>query len=113
MVKGLDRLEKMTEESNMCEMIKTEEGDDLCSGDWDKQPFVLLLRVIQANGKPLPIGGFTTRAISQMLHDVAGAIPREVIIMNDQEVVMEFKEEVSLMDVSRLYMDCSIGKGNL
>ena len=75
----------------MCEMIKTEEGDDLCSGDWDKQPFVLLLRVIQANGKPLPIGGFTTRAISQMLHDVAGAIPREVIIMNDQEVVMEFK----------------------
>ena len=66
-----------------------------------RQPFVLLLRVMQANGKPLPIGGFTTRAMSQMLHEVAGAIPKEVIIMNDQEVVMELDEEMFLMDVSR------------
>ena len=81
-------------------MIKNEEGDDLCSGDWNEQPFVLLLRVPQANGKPLPKGGFTTRAMSQMLHEVAGAIPEEVVIMNDQEVVMELDEETSLMDVS-------------
>ena len=91
----------MTEESNKCEMIKTDEGDDLHSGDWEKQPFVLLLRVIQANGKPLHIGGFTTRAMSQMLHEVAGALPKEVVIMNNQEVVMELEEEASLMDVSR------------
>ena len=51
--------------------------------------------------------------MSQMLHEVAGAIPKEVVIMNDQEVVMELDEEMSLMDVLRLYMDCSIGKGNL
>ena len=36
-----------------------------------------------------------------MLHEVAGAIPKEVVIMNDQEVVMELDEETSLMDVSR------------
>ena len=79
-------------------MIKTEEKDDLCNREWNEQPFVLLLRIIQANGKPLPIGGFTTRAMSQMLHEVAGAIPKEVVIMNDQEVVMELDEEMSLMD---------------
>ena len=56
----------MSEESNMCEMIKNEEGDDFCSGDQKEQPSVLLLRVTQASGKPLPIGGFTARAMSQM-----------------------------------------------
>ena len=85
----------------MIGMIKTKEGDDLCSGDQNEQPFVLLLRVMQANGKPFPIGGFTARAMSQMLHEVAGAVPKEVVIMNDQEVVMELDEETFLMDVSR------------
>ena len=39
--------------------------------------------------------------MSQMLHEVAGLVPKEVVIMNDQEVVMELDEEMSLMDVSR------------
>ena len=57
--------------------------------------------MMQANGKPLPIGGFIARAMSQMLHEIAGVVPKEVVIMNDQEVVMELDEETSLMDVSR------------
>ena len=89
----------MAQGSDMSEMIKTEEGDDPCMGDWSGQPFVLLLRVTQYNGKPLPIGGFTGRAMSQMLHEVAGVVPNEVVIMNDQEVVMELEEEISMMDV--------------
>ena len=56
---------------------------------------------MQANGNPLPIGGFTGRAMSQMLHEIAGMVPMEVVIMNDQEVVMELDEEMSLMDVLR------------
>ena len=36
-----------------------------------------------------------------MLHEIAGVVPKEVVIMNDQEVVMELDEETSLMDVSR------------
>ena len=91
----------MAEENDMRGMIKTDEGDDLHSVDWNEQPFLLLLRLMQVNGKPLHIGGFTTRAMSQMLHEVAGAIPKEVVIMNDQEVVMELDGETSFMDVSR------------
>ena len=49
----------------------------------------------------MPIGGFTARAMSQMLHEIAGVVPKEVVIMNDQEVVMELDEETSLMNVSR------------
>ena len=61
-----------------------------------------LLGVTQSNGKPLPIGGFTGRTMSQMLHEVARVVPKEVVIMNEQEVVMEMDEETSLMDVSRV-----------
>ena len=57
---------------------------------------------MQANGKAMPTGGFTGRAMSQMLHEIAGVVPKEVVIMNDQEVVMELDAEMSLMDVSRV-----------
>ena len=49
----------MAENGNMGEVVKTEVGKDIFVGDQNEQPFVLLLRVIQLNGKPLPIGGFT------------------------------------------------------
>ena len=35
----------MAKKSDMNEVIKTEEGDDPFMGDWNEQPFVLLLRV--------------------------------------------------------------------
>ena len=54
----------------------------------------------QLNGKPLPTGGFTGRAMSQMLHEAAGVVPKEEVIMNDQEV-LELEEETTLMKVSR------------
>ena len=43
----------------MDEVIKTEVGEDTFVGDWNEQPFALLLRETQLNGKLLPIGGFT------------------------------------------------------
>ena len=64
-MKGLDWLRGliMTDGNGINEMVKVEDGDDCCRGDQNDQPFVLLFRVIQANGKPLPIGGFTGRAM--------------------------------------------------
>ena len=91
----------MSEENDMNEVLQNEEENDTSKGDQNGQPFILLLRVTQANRKPLPIGGFTARAMSQMLHEITGVIPKEVVIMNDQEVVMELDEETSLMDVLR------------
>ena len=54
----------------------------------------------QLNGKPLPIGGLIGRAMSQMLNEVAVVIPKEVVVKNDQEVVIELEEETSIMEVS-------------
>ena len=40
------------------EMMQVEEGNECHHPDLRDQQFVLLLRVIQANGRPLPTGGF-------------------------------------------------------
>ena len=59
----------MAEGNDMDEEVKVEEEEGYFKGDKSEQPFVLLLRVTQASGKPLPIGGFTGRAMAQMLYE--------------------------------------------
>ena len=66
-----------------------------------KQAFVLLLRVTQANGKPLPIGGFNSRAMAQMLYEITAVTLKDVVILTDQEVVIELEKETPIMEVSR------------
>ena len=39
--------------------------------------------------------------MAQMLHEIAGVVPKEVVVLTDQEVVMTLKEEASMMKVSR------------
>ena len=92
----------MTEEEEVIEeIVKVEEGDECHHTDPKDRLFVLLLRVTQANGRPLPIGGFTSRAMIQMIHDIMGVIPKEVDILTDQEVVFEIEDQSSIIEVSR------------
>ena len=79
--------------------LKREEG--YLGEDKREQSFVLLLRVTQANGKPLPIGGFTGRAMAQMLCEMARVTLRDVVVLTDQEVVIESEMETPIMEVSR------------
>ena len=60
-VKGL----MMAEGNDMGEEVKVEEEEGYLGEDKREQSFVLLLTVTQANGKPLPIGGLTGRAMAQ------------------------------------------------
>ena len=78
-MKESDRLERliMAEGNDINEMVKVEDGEDCHEGDQNDQPFVLLLRVTQANGKPLPICEFTGRAMAQMLHEITGVVPKK------------------------------------
>ena len=62
----------MAEESEVGDIVKVEEGDEHCHTDPKDQLFVILLRVPQANGRPLPIGGFTSRAMTKMIHEIIG-----------------------------------------
>ena len=89
------------EEEVIEEIVKVEEGDECDCTDPKDRLFVLLLRVTQANGRPLPIGGFTSRAMTQMIHVITGVIPREVVILTDQEVVFEIEDQSSIIEVSK------------
>ena len=89
------------EEEVIEEIVKVEEGDEHHCIDPKDQLFVLLLRVTQANGRPLPIWGFTSRAMTQMIHDIMGVILREVVILTDQEVVFEIEDQSSITEMSR------------
>ena len=46
--------------------------------------------------------GFTSMAMTQMMHDIMGVIPREVVILTDQEVVFEIEDQSSIIEVSRV-----------
>ena len=91
----------MAEGKDMSEEVKVEEGEGYLGEDKREQAFVLLLRVTQANGKPLPIGGFTGRAMAQMLYEIAGVTPRDGVVLTDEEVVIELEMETPKMEVSR------------
>ena len=91
----------MAEGNYMGEEVKVEKEEGYLREDKREQSFVLLLRVTQARSKPLPIGGFTGRAMAQMLYEIAGVTPREVVILTDQEVVEELEMETPIMEVSR------------
>ena len=69
--------------------MQVEKGDECHHPDPRDWQFVLLLRVTQANGRLLPIEGFMSRAMVQMICDVMGVIPKEVEILTDQEVIVE------------------------
>ena len=93
----------MVEEKEVIEkMMQVEESDECHRPDLRDQQFVLLLRGTQANGRPLPTGGFMRSAMIQMICDIMGVIPKETDILTDQEVVLEVEDQSSIIEVSRV-----------
>ena len=104
--KSSERYEKimgliMAEGNSMSEEVMAEDEEGHLGEDKREQAFVLLLRVTQANGKPLPIGGFTNRVMAQMLYEMAGVTPKDVVVLTEQEVVIELEMETPIMEASR------------
>ena len=102
----------MAKGNDMDEEVKIEEEEGYLRGDKNEQPFVLLLGATQASGKPLLVGGFTGRAIAQMLYEIGGVTHREVVILTDQEVVVELEVDTPIMEVSRTVHGLYHGLGN-
>ena len=59
--------------------------------DVEENELSLLLRVNQLSGKTLPIGSFTERKISQMIHRAMGVAPMALILLGPKEVLLEFE----------------------
>ena len=87
----------MAEGNSMSEEVKAEDEESNLVEDKREQAFVVLSRVTQAN--PLPIGGFTNRAMAQMLYEITGVTSKDIVILTDQEVVIELEVETPIMEV--------------
>ena len=91
----------MAEGNSMSKEVKAEDEEGHLVEDKMEQAFVLLLRVTQDSSKPLPIGGFTSGVMAQMLYEVTGVTLRDVVILTDQIVVIELEMETPIMEVSK------------
>ena len=91
----------MVEEKEVMEKItQVENNEEYSHPNLTDHQFVLLLKVTQADGQPLPMEEFMSRAMVQMICDVTGVGPKEVEILSDQEAVVEVEEPSSIMEVS-------------
>ena len=62
----------------------------------------LLMKVIQSSGKPLPIGSYTERLVTHMVHRIAGVQPLGVTTMNEWDAIVELREEDLIVEVFQL-----------
>ena len=62
----------------------------------------LLIKITQPEEKPLPIGVITERSIYSLVKQVTGAEPLGVTVMNDRDVIIEFRPKVRLWEISSL-----------
>ena len=60
----------------------------------------MLLRVNQLSGKTLPIGSFTERKNSQMIHGATGVAPMALTLLGPKEVLLEFERTASVVEVA-------------
>ena len=70
-----------------------------------------LINVTQSNGKPIPMGSYTERMVTQMIDQVAGVQPLSVTIMNERESMVELREDNPIIDVSQLIQGLASWEG--
>ena len=71
----------------------------------------LLLNVVLSNGKPLSVGSYTERMVTQMIDRVAGVQPFTVTVVNEREAVVEAREDSPIIDVSQLIQELASWEG--
>ena len=91
----------MVEEKEVMEKItQVEDNEEYPHLNPKDHQFVLLLRVTQDDGQPLPMEESMSRAMVQKICEVTGVIPKQVEILMDQEVVVEVEDQSSIVEVS-------------
>ena len=63
---------------------------------------VLLLKITQPGGRPLPIGVITERSIMALVKEVINNIPIGVTIMTSSDTVLEFGRGARMFEISQL-----------
>ena len=68
----------------------------------ESNALALLMKFTQSGDKPLPVGVITEWSIYALIKQVTGTVPLGVTVMNDRDVIVEFRPKVRLWEVSLL-----------
>ena len=60
----------------------------------------LLMKMTQSAGKVLPVGVITERSVFALVKQATGVVPLGVTVMNDRDVLIEFRPKVRLREIS-------------
>ena len=86
-----------TEQSGACKL-----SDQSSNAKLGGEPTLsLLIKIIQFNGKPLPLGNFTEQAVGQLVYDLTGIKPVCVVKLNDCEVPFELDPKENVTGVAQ------------
>ena len=68
----------------------------------ESNALALLMRFTQPEDKPLLVGIITEWSMYALIKQVMGTVPLGVTVMNDRDVIVEFRPKVRLWEVSSL-----------
>ena len=81
--------------------------------EWEPvEPLLLLIQVMQVNGRSLPIGSFTARAIVYIVQRHTGYHPVNVEVMLERDAIIELEPEVRVGKYPNSYMGLMSGMGS-
>ena len=67
----------------------------------DRADLSMIIKITKVNGESLPYGTVTEELIVELFQNVFGAIPLEIIIINDQDVLVDFVAGTLVCDAAR------------
>ena len=71
------------------------------SGTAEKTELPILLRILQEDGRPLPIGSFTERSVTQKVHNLTGITLDRVTMVTPSPAILEFPTGCSVVHVAQ------------
>ena len=65
------------------------------------EPLLLLLKVTQTDGRPLPVGMFTACTVAQHVINLTGQNPVDVDVMNDCDAIIQMEPETTVVHATQ------------
>ena len=62
---------------------------------------LLLLKVTQTDGQPLPVGMFTAHTVAQHVIELTGQNPVEIDVMNDRDMIVQMEPETTIVHAAQ------------
>ena len=91
------------------------------SGTTERTELPILVRILQEDGRPLPVGSFTERSVALKVHHLTGITLDQVMMVTPSNAVLEFPAGCSVVHVAQelhamkewedipIYVSCLMG----